>query len=99
MLYCPMNSGYKQGYEVQYPSKDGQVPGLLVSIMKLRHSHFLAPPQGPWKDSCYLEVTASSMTGGSRPFVRWGLISRDWVMSLMQSVQLRQSECFSHNKR
>lgn len=68
MLYCPMNSGYKQGYEVQYPSKDGQVPGLLVSIMKLRHSHFLAPPQGPWKDSCYLEVTASSMTGGSR----WG---------------------------
>ena len=58
MLYCPMNSGYKQGYEVQYPSKDGQGPGLLFSIMKFRRSHSLPPAQGPWRDSCYLEVIA-----------------------------------------
>lgn len=58
MLHGPMNSGCKQGYEVQYPSKDGQGPGLLFSIMKFRHSHSLPPPQGPWRDSCDLEVIA-----------------------------------------
>ena len=32
MLYCPMKSGYMQGYEGQDPSKDGQGPGLLFSV-------------------------------------------------------------------